>query len=242
MGGGSGLRFVLVLTGCQRLRPDRLRRVARRWSLRRTRRRPAGRPTGPWPTGRRTAGPRTAGPSATLAATGTTAATEATTAASAGGAGDLGGGASQRRADLVDLHLDDGPLLALTGLERPLLQATLGDHGRALGERLGHVLGGLAPRGAPHEQGLAVLPLVRLAIERARGRRDGEARHGSTRRGEAQLGVGGQVADDGDEGVAGHGQRTSGRMTLVRSTDSLRLSWRSSSLASSGVAFMSTTA
>src|SRR3954453_10999592 len=30
----------------------------------------------------------------------------------------LGRGVSQRRADLVDLELDDGPLLALTGLER----------------------------------------------------------------------------------------------------------------------------
>ena len=71
---------------------------------------------------------------------------------------------------------------------------------------------------------------------------------------EPQLGVAGQVADDGDDGLACHvclpgsvsvslvGQRASGRMTLVRSTDSFSVSWRSSSLTVAGSAWSETTA
>src|SRR5699024_3120455 len=68
------------------------------------------------------------------------AATEAAATTAARGAGDLRGGVAQRRADLVDLHLHHGALLALTGLEGPLDEASLDDDAVALGEGLGDVL------------------------------------------------------------------------------------------------------
>src|SRR5699024_3173233 len=104
----------------------------------------------------------------------------------------------------VDIQLDAGTVLALTVGERPLLEAALGDDAGALLEGRGDVLGGVAPDRAPHEQRLAVLPLVRLAVEGARGGGDGEARDRDTRLGEAKLGIGGEVADDGDDGVVCH--------------------------------------
>src|SRR5690606_15080608 len=96
--------------------------------------------------------------------------------------------------------------------------------------------GSLAPDGAAHEQRLAVLPLVALAVELTGGRRDREVRDRGAGGGEAQLRVPGQVADHGDEGVASHGlprsvswvdqadsaRGTSARRTLVRSTASFR--------------------
>src|SRR5690606_26462257 len=142
---------------------------------------------------------------ATAAAVG--AATAAPTEATAAGtlaAGDLGRGVAQRRADLVDLHLHDGALLALTGLVGALHEATLHDDAGALGQRLGHVLGGLTPDGATHEQRVAVLPLVALTVELPRRGGHGEVRDRGTRRREPQLGVGGQVPHDGDDGVACH--------------------------------------
>src|SRR5262249_43447951 len=84
-----------------------------------------------------------------------------------GRAVDLGGRVLQGRTDLLDVHLDDCALLALAGLVRALLQPTLRDHAHAPLERLGHVLGRLPPNGAAQEQRLAVLPLVRVAVERA---------------------------------------------------------------------------
>ena len=59
---------------------------------------------------------------------------------------------------------------------------------------------------------------------------------------ETQLRVRREVADDGDDGLSGHGQWTSGRISLVRSTDSLRFSCRSSSATAAGSAWMSTMA
>ena len=122
----------------------------------------------------------------------------------AGGAGDLGLGTAQRGTDLVDLHLDDGALLALAGGVRALLEAPLRNDAHALGEGLGHVLGRLAPDRAAHEERLGVLPLIGLAVEDAGRRGDREGRDRRTRGGEAHLGVRGEVPDDRDNGVAGH--------------------------------------
>src|SRR4051794_1898414 len=194
-----------------------------------------GRPGGRRPGVARAA---TAAEATTAAAT----AAEAAAALTARGAGDLGRGIAQRGADLVDLELDDGALLAFLRLERALLEPAADDDPRSAGERLGHVLGRLPPHVAAEEQRLAVLPLLRLAVEGAGGRCDREVGHGSARRREAQLRIGGQVADHGDDGFAGHGQWTSGRISLVRSTDSFRLSCRSSSATAAGSAWMSTTA
>src|SRR6476469_2801279 len=141
---------------------------------------------------------------ATEAAALLAAASETGTAAPALGLVDLGRGVAQRGADLVDLHLDDRALLALLGLVRARLQAARDDHASAALQGLGDVLGCVAPHGAAHEQRLAVLPLVALPVERARRGGHGEVRDGSAGRGEAQLRVAGDVADDGDDGVASH--------------------------------------
>src|SRR5699024_7551726 len=46
--------------------------------------------------------------------------------------GHVGGGVLHRGADLVDIQLDAGTVLALTVGERPLLEAALGDDAGAL--------------------------------------------------------------------------------------------------------------
>ena len=148
-------------------------------------------------------GGATGGPRVGLLAAATT---ETTTGAAALGLGDLRRGVAQRRADLVDVELDDGALLALLGLVGPGLQATGDEDPRAPVERLGDVLRRVAPDRAAHEQGLAVLPLVGLPVERARRGGHGEVRDGGPGGGEPELGVGGEVADDGDDGLACHGR------------------------------------
>ena len=115
----------------------------------------------------------------------------------------LGGGVAERRTDLVDLHFGNGALLAV-GLPRPRHQAARHDDAHALRQRLGHVLRGLAPQGAAHEQRLAVLPLVRLTVERARSGRHREVHHGRTGLDESQFGVAREVANHGDLSVACH--------------------------------------
>src|SRR4029079_4917600 len=93
------------------------------------------------------------------------AAASLSSAASAAGLVHLGGGVLERRADLIDFEFDDGALLALTGLVGPLLEPSLDDHPRTAGQALGHVLCGLPPDAAPHEQRVAVFPLIALAVE-----------------------------------------------------------------------------
>src|SRR4051794_27700753 len=166
----------------------------------------------------------TAGEAAATAAAAAAAEPAAAATPAAGSAGDLGRGVAERGADLVDLQLDDGALLAFLRVEGTLLEATGDDDPRPAGERLSDVLRRLPPDVAPEEQGLAVLPLLRLTVEGAGRRGDGEVGDGGAGRREPQLRVGRQVADDGDDGLAGHGQWASGRISLVRSTDSLRLS------------------
>src|SRR6478609_7835829 len=87
---------------------------------------------------------------------------------------DLRRRVAQRRADLVDVELDHGALLALAGLVRALLEPSGRDHAHAPRQRLGDVLSRLAPDRAAQEQRLAVLPLVAVAVERARRRGDRE--------------------------------------------------------------------
>src|SRR5690606_39315659 len=59
---------------------------------------------------------------------------------------------------------------------------------------------------AAHEQGVPVLPLVRLAVEGPRRRRHREVGHRRTRGGETQLRVSREVPDHRDDGVTCHGQ------------------------------------
>src|SRR5699024_7565712 len=115
------------------------------------------------------------------------------------GLGDLRGGVAQGRCDLVGLHLHDGALLTgLLVLPGPGDEAAGHDDARPTHERLGRVLRGLTPHGAAHEERLRVLPLVVLPVEVPRGRGHREVRDGRAGRGEPQLGVGSEVADDGD--------------------------------------------
>src|SRR6516165_3095123 len=178
------------------------------------------------------------------------------------GLGDLGRGVPHGRADIVDLDLVDGPLLAFPGLVGPLPQPPGDDHPHAPLQALGHVLGCLAPDVAGEEEAVAVLPFT-AGVVPVPGRR-GHAELGDRLAGGgvAQFRVVDQVAGDRDLGVAcchrvllvpsgdvvgrAHGwaaaQWCSGRRTLVRRIASLRLSWRSSSRTVSGSASMSMTA
>src|SRR5690606_166461 len=130
----------------------------------------------------------------------------------AAGAGDLlrpGGGKSQGGADLVHGHLDDGAVVAVAGLVGAHAQPARGDDAGAAGQGLGDVLAEVAPRAAAHEEALAVLPLLDLLVVDAGTGGDREARHGGAGLGEVELGVVGQVADDGDRGLPGHEQISS---------------------------------
>src|SRR3954452_23622925 len=109
-----------------------------------------------------------------------------------GGLGDRRRRVTERRADLIDLHLDDGALLALLGLEGALLEAALCHHPGAAGQRLGDVLRRLPPHAAAQEERLSVLPLLGLAVQGARGGGDGEGGDRCARGCPAQLGVAGQ--------------------------------------------------
>src|SRR3954449_8168762 len=68
------------------------------------------------------------GPSATVAGTVPAAGPSAGTMPGTSGLGDSGRRVAERRADLVDLQLDDGALLALLCLEGALLEAALCHH------------------------------------------------------------------------------------------------------------------
>src|SRR5262249_926559 len=97
-----------------------------------------------------------------LAPAATATATEVA-AAAALVAGDLGARPGQARADLVGDDLDHAALLAVLGLPAALLEAAGDDDARALAQRLGDVLGHLAPADDVEEAGL-LLPLLRLAV------------------------------------------------------------------------------
>src|ERR1700761_8183543 len=130
------------------------------------------------------------------------AAAEPAFAATAAGPVDLGRSVPQGRADIVDLDLVDGPLLAFLGLIVPLLQPAGHDDPHAALERLGHVLGRLPPHVAAEEEAVAVLPLVRLPVHDPGCRSDAEGRNRLAGWGESEFRVGDEVADDRDGGVS----------------------------------------
>ena len=115
---------------------------------------------------------------------------------------DLSRSVPQRRADIIDLHLIHGPLLALLGLIRPLPQPPRDDHPHPPGQRLGHVLRRLPPHIAGQEQTVPVLPLTGLVVPEPRRRRHPELRHRLPRRGEPQFRIVHEVARDRDLGIA----------------------------------------
>lgn len=117
---------------------------------------------------------------------------------------DLRVGVPEARADLVDLELHDGALLAFLGLVGAALQTAADDHAHALGQGFCDVLGSLTPDRSAKEQGLPVLPFIRLAVKGPRGGSNGEVRNGRTGRRETQFGVVGQIANNGDWGFACH--------------------------------------
>ena len=117
---------------------------------------------------------------------------------------DLGSRVPQRRADLIDLHLKARALLAVV-LVAADGQPSGHEHPHALAERFGDVLAVLAPHGAANEHRLPVLPLLGLAIERARCRGDGERRDGRAGGDVVDFWVACQVADDGDDRFVCHG-------------------------------------
>src|SRR5690606_33301625 len=66
-------------------------------------------------------------------------------------------------------------------------------------------------------------PLVGLLVEGARRRGNGEVRDRCTGGGEAELGVAGEVPDEGDDGFSSHGRVLSGSGTqLVRADREVR--------------------
>src|SRR5262245_52796524 len=143
---------------------------------------------------------------------GTGAAAPAAVARATGGAGgaaalapvvavDLGGSPAQAGADLVGHDLDHAALLAVLGLVGALLQPTGDDGARSLRQGRGGVLAQLAP-GRDVEEGRLLLPLAVLLVAAADG--DAERGDGLAALGEAQLGIAGQVPDEGDGAVC-HG-------------------------------------
>src|SRR5215475_12409443 len=192
-------------------------------------------------------GPRVVGRARARAAAGPAgpAGPAAETAAGPVGLGDLGRGVAHGRADIIDLDLVDGPLLAFPGLIGPLAEPTVDDHPHAPLQALGHV----APDVAGEEQAVAVLPLTAGAVPEPGGRGDAELGDRLAGGGIAQFRIVDQVAGDRDLGVAcchrvllvlpwmfglsvrgyAAAQWRSGRRTLVRRTASFRPSWRSSS-------------
>src|SRR5690606_34919158 len=131
-------------------------------------------------------------------------------AAAAGGAAgravaadllDAGGGPAQRGADLVGHDLDLRALVAVLGLPGALLEAAGDDDAVTLGDGLRHVVGEVAPADDVEEGGL-LLPLVVLHVAPVHGH--AQLGEGGTAREVAQLGISGDVPDDGDGVSVGH--------------------------------------
>src|SRR4029079_9251613 len=102
----------------------------------------------------------------------------------------------EARRDLVGDDVDRRLLLTVGRLPRALLEATGDDDAGALGEALADVLAELAP-GGHVEEGDLLLPLVRLAVLPPSVHGDAEAADRLARRGVSELGLSGQVPDDG---------------------------------------------
>src|SRR5215472_9489588 len=164
----------------------------------------------------------------------------------------LGGRIAQGRADVIDLDLVHGPLLALPRLVLTLAQAPGHDDPHAALQALRYVLRGLTPDVAGQEERFPVLPLVGVAVHVPGRRCNPEGGDRLAGRGVPKLWVIDEVADDRDIGVACchrgaparsvgselelivrpqrrgrvvERQCASGLMTFVRRTASLRFSW-----------------
>src|SRR5215472_8620957 len=111
------------------------------------------------------------------------------------GLDDLGGGVAQRGADLVDLDLVNGALLAFPGFIGTLAQPPADNDAHAPLQALRDVLRRLPPDVAAQEEAVAVLPFAGGVV--AEARRGGRLARG----GVAQFWVGNQVADDRYLGV-----------------------------------------
>src|SRR5699024_1089685 len=127
----------------------------------------------------------------------------------------LRGRVAEPGADLVDVELDAGAVVALAVRERSLHEPALRDHAGALLERLRDVLRRVPPDRGAEEQRLAVDPLAPLLVEGARRGRDGEVRDRDTRLGPPEFWISHEVPHDGDHGVISHGC-TSSRSGWVR--------------------------
>src|SRR5579859_810873 len=156
-----------------------------------------GRIRGPRVLGR----PGAATATATAAVAAATAALAGEVAARAVGLDHLGGGVPQRRADIFDLDLVHGALLAFPGLVGPLAQPPTDDDAHSPLQALGDVLRCLPPDVAAQEEAVAVLPFAGGVV--AEARRGGHPEGGDRLAGGgvAQFGVADQVADDRDLGV-----------------------------------------
>src|SRR5215207_10471293 len=103
--------------------------------------------------------PRVVAVAAAAAATSAGGAAGTAALSTTGITGNLGRGVLQRRPDLVDVDLEDGPALALAGLVAAGLQPAVDDDPHAFLQRLGNVLRSLSPDGAVKEHRIAVTPL-----------------------------------------------------------------------------------
>ena len=144
---------------------------------------------------------------ALLTTTTTTTTTTAAAAAPATAAAPVvllhvGRGPAQARTDLVGDDLDDAALLAVVGLPRALLEASRDDNPRAFADRLGDVLGHLAPAHDVEERGL-FFPLGGLAVLPPSAHGDGEGRLRRAVGGVTDLRIPRHVSYDGD-GAIGH--------------------------------------
>src|SRR5215468_10781371 len=117
------------------------------------------------------------------------------------GLDDLGGGVAQRGADLVDLDLVNGALLAFPGFIGTLAQPPADNDAHAPLQALRDVLRRLPPDVAAQEEAVAVLPLAGGVVAEAWRRGHPEGGDRLARGGVAQFGVADKVADDCDLGV-----------------------------------------
>src|SRR5215468_8121804 len=121
---------------------------------------------------------------------------------------DLGGHVAQRGADVVDLDLVNGALLAFPDLIGPLAQPAVDDHPHAALKALGGVLRRLPPDVAGKEEAVPVLPLPALVVAEPGCGGHAELGDRLAGGGVTQFGVVDQVANDCDLSVACCHRRT----------------------------------
>ncbi|CAD6016121.1 protein of unknown function (plasmid) [Agreia sp. COWG] len=125
-------------------------------------------------------------------------------ACASGCPGDTRRCVAQAGTDLVDLELDRGALFALFRLVGALTQTTGRNDAAALRQRSSDVLGEFTPDACAQEECLAVFPVVRGTIERARRGSDSEVGNRQPALRVTQFRIAGEVAHHGDYGFASH--------------------------------------